>query len=65
MKLVPECSLDFFRDFGKGRRMCGALEGFKNCFALLGGDIELAGGFAGNVGLDYVLNFFAEGLDCD
>lgn len=65
MKLVTERSLDFFGNFGEGGGVCCALEAFEKCFALLRGDVELARGFVGNVGLDYVLNFFAEGLDCN
>ena len=45
--------------------MGGGFKGFEKGLALAGGDVELAGRAFGDVGLDYVLNFFAEWLDCD
>jgi hypothetical protein len=45
--------------------MCGGFEGFEEGFALPGGDVELAGGLFGYVGLDYVFDFLSERLDGD
>ena len=65
MKLIAEDVLDVAYNSSKGRRVRSGFEGFEQGFALTRRDVQLARGAFGDVGLNYVLDFFAEGLDSD
>ena len=63
--LTTQRRLDGAVDVAEGGGVGRVFQGFEEDDALAGGEVEFTGCVFDDVGADYAVDFFAEGLDCD